>query len=158
MATEIGVDYIVFHSQILPQLNDPILSNLNNEQARDAWATILEATDFKGTILIENVFENTPEMLVNYMKLVDFQNVKVNLDIGHAHVGDAELSEWLEALKDKIAYMHIHTNDGIQDQHKPLSPEGVNELYQMLDEYNLNPVLSLEYQAEDLEAEIGKYL
>lgn len=158
VATEIGVDYIVFHSQIIPQLNDPFLSNLNNEQARDAWAEILDETNFQGTIVIENVFENTPEMLVDYMNIVDFPNMKVNLDIGHARVGDAELSEWLEALKGKIAYMHIHTNDGVYDQHLPMSPEDVNELYQTLDEYNLNPVLSLEYQAEDLKAEIGKYL
>lgn len=157
VASELDMDYLVFHSQINPHLNEPFISNLNNIQAKEFWDRILEETDFKGTIVIENIFEESPKMLKDYIDVVDFPNIRINLDIGHAKVGKTSLEDWIVSLRDHIAYMHIHSNDGIHDQHRELEHEEIMHLFGLLDKYKINPILSLEYKIDDMEKEINKY-
>ncbi|MDR7870489.1 MAG: TIM barrel protein [Tissierellaceae bacterium] len=156
-ATELNVDYIIFHSQINPQLNEPFLSNLNNHQAKEFWDRILVETEFEGTIVIENIFEERPNMLKDYINIVD-SNIKINLDIGHAKVGNSTLEDWIMMLKEHIAYIHIHSNNGLYDQHQPPTLTEIKNLYNLLDKYEINPVLSLEYNIDNIEKEINKYL
>lgn len=159
IAKELKVDYLIFHSQINPYLNDPIMKKLNNKQSKDAWVKILEEIpDYKGTILIENIFEETPAMLKERIETIDLPNIRINLDLGHAKLGTASLEEWIKELKDCIAYIHVHSNDGVHDLHNAPSPEEINQLYELLDKYAINPVLSLEYKTENIEKEIDKML
>lgn len=156
IATAIDVDYLIFHSQINPLLNHPELTALNNKQANDFWTNVIKETNFKGTILIENIFEG-PEVLAQYMEVVQFPNVKVNLDIGHAKVAQTDLEEWFETMGEQIVYMHVHSNDGVQDQHRAPNKSEIETLYEWLDRYEMNPVLSLEYQTKDFADELKKY-
>ena len=158
IATELDIDYLIFHSQINPNLNEPNLVKLNNYQARDFWQSILKETNFKGTILIENIFENEPKTLLDYIDMVDFPNIKVNLDIGHAKLGKARLEDWIKLLKYKIVYIHIHSNNGKYDQHLAPKETEIRDLYNLLDKYDIDPVLSLEYEINDFKKEITKYL
>lgn len=157
IATELGLDYIIFHSQINPLLNEPFISDLNNKQAKEFWGKILSETNFKGTILIENIFEETPKMLKEYIDINNFPNIKINLDIGHAKVGKASLEEWIISLKKYISYMHIHSNNGLYDLHQSPDSEEIKTLYYLLDKYDIQPVLSLEYKIDDIEKEIKRY-
>jgi len=157
IASELNVDYLIFHSQINPHLNEPYIKDLNNQQAKEFWERILAETNFKGTFLIENIFEREPGMLRDYMEAVDFPNIKVNLDIGHAKLGGASLEDWLVTLKDHIAYIHFHSNNGIYDQHQPPTKEEIQELYHQLEKYELEVVLALEYK-NNIEEEINRYL
>ncbi|NLY44930.1 MAG: sugar phosphate isomerase/epimerase [Tissierella sp.] len=158
IATELDLDYLIFHSQINPYLNESFISDLNNKQAKEFWEKILEETNFKGTILIENIFEETPKMLKEYIDTIDFSNIKINLDIGHAKVGKASLEDWIVSLKDHISYMHIHSNNGLYDQHQSPDVQEIKTLYHLLDKYDIQPALSLEYKINDIEEEIKKYL
>ena len=158
IAAELEMNYIIFHSQINPYLNNPSLKNLNNKQHREAWIKLLEEVpDYKGIILLENIFEEEPSMLKELIQTINSPNIKINLDIGHAKLGRVSLEEWISELKDYIAYMHIHSNNGLYDTHSTPREEEINNLYDLLDKYNINPVLSLEYKMENLEEEIKKY-
>src|SRR5690625_106772 len=84
IADELEIDYIIFHSQINPYLNEPYLSNLNNRQSRDFWFQILRETNFQGIILIENVFEEALDMLKAYMENFNMDILRVNIDIVNA--------------------------------------------------------------------------
>lgn len=158
LAKELDMDYIIFHSQINPYLDEPSLRKLNNSQSKEFWDKILNETRYGGTILIENIFEETPEMLKEYIEAVGREDIKINLDIGHAKLGKVSLENWIKELKDYIVYMHIHSNDSIYDQHNAPSNEEIGELYNLLDKYKLNSILSLEYNKENLTQEIKKYL
>lgn len=158
IAEQLDLDYIIFHSQINPYLNEPFMENLNNRQSKEFWQKILEETKYKGTILIENIFEESPEMIKRYIETVGIPNMKINLDIGHAKLGKVDLEEWIKVLGKDIVYMHIHSNNGLYDQHKEPTKEEINNLYRLLDEYDLNPILSLEYKVDNLRIEINKYL
>ncbi len=154
IAAELSVDFIVFHSQINPQLTEPFLADLNNRQSREAWLEILgETGDFRGTIVIENVFEPKPDMLKALVETIALPNVKINLDLGHAKLGMAPLADWIRELKDHIAYIHLHSNDGIHDLHHRAPSAEIASLCQLLDHYGLDPVIAMEYPVEDLAAE-----
>jgi sugar phosphate isomerase/epimerase len=155
IATDLEADYIVFHSQINPQLTEPFLSNLNNRQSRDAWHEIIgQVPDYCGTVVIENVFESTPAMLRALIETISLPNIKVNLDIGHSKLSTASLEDWIRELQDHIAYIHLHSNNGIHDQHVKAPQGEIDYLYRLLDRYAINPVLALEYPIQDLDEEI----
>ena len=158
IAKKLQIDYLIFHSQINPYLNQPSIRKLNNLQNKEFWERILkDISDYKGMILLENIFEETPVMLKELIEAIDLPNIKINLDIGHAKLGKVDLEEWIKELKDYISYIHIHSNDGLYDLHQGPSVEEVERLYYLLDKYNINPVLSLEYKVSDLKEEIKKY-
>lgn len=155
---ELDIDYIIFHSQITPYLNEPRMKKLNNNQHKETLIKLLEEVpNYKGTILIENIFEEEPTMLKELIQTIDLPNIKINLDIGHAKLGKVSLEEWIRELKDYIVYIHIHSNNGLYDLHRVPSKEEINDLYYLLDKYNLDPILSLEYKIENLEEEMKKY-
>ncbi|MDR7855759.1 sugar phosphate isomerase/epimerase [Tissierella sp.] len=159
IAKELDIDYLIFHSQISPYLNQPSLRKLNNLQSKEFWRKILnEVPDFNGIILLENIFEETPLMLKELVETIDLPNIKINLDIGHAKLGKVSLEEWIKELKDYIFYIHVHSNDGLYDDHQSPTDEEIKNLYCLLDKYSLNPILSLEYQVDNLEKEIKRYL
>ena len=158
IAIDLEADYIIFHSQINPQLTEPFLAGLNNRQSRDAWLEIIgQVPDFHGTIVIENVFESTPAMLKALIETIAVPNIKVNLDIGHSKLGTAPLEDWIRELKDHIAYIHLHSNNGIHDQHIKAPQEEIDKLYQLLDRYAINPAIALEYPIQDLDEEIRAF-
>ncbi len=159
IATALDLDYIVFHSQINPYLNEPNLVRLNNTQSKEFWVDILkEVKDFRGTIVLENVFEPTPQMLKELIETIDLPNVKVNLDVGHCKLSKINLKEWIKELRDYIVYIHLHSNNGIHDQHLKATKEEVVNLYKLLDKYHLNPAIALEYKVDNLRKEISDLL
>ena len=134
--SQLDIDYIVFHSQINPYLNHPDIISLNNRQTRDFWhSTLEEVKHFKGIILLENIFEEEPYNLRKHIESIAMDNVKINLDIGHAKLGKVSLETWIKELKDHIGYMHIHSNDGKYDSHKRMTGEEIDNLYEILDKY-----------------------
>lgn len=157
-AKELDIDYLIFHSQINPYLNQPSLRKLNNAQNKEFWLEILEeVSDYKGIILLENIFEETPSMLRELIETINLPNIKINLDIGHAKLGKVLLEEWIKELRDYIEYIHIHSNDGLYDDHKSPTQEEIEKLYYLLDKYCLDPVLSLEYKIDNICEEIRRY-
>lgn len=154
---ELGIDYIIFHSQINPFLNEPKMRRLNNMQSKEFWKEILGETEYDGIILIENIFEETPTMLKEYIEAINMPNIRINLDIGHAKLGKVSLEEWIVQLKDYIEYMHIHSNNGLYDQHNVPEDEEIEELLYLLDKYKLNPIISLEYNTKDLASQVHRY-
>lgn len=158
IAKRLDMDYIIFHSQINPYLNQPALRKLNNIQSKEFWEEILEeVSDYKGVILLENIFEETPDMLKELIETINLPNIKINLDIGHAKLGKVSLEEWIKELKDYIQYIHVHSNDGLYDNHQSPIGEEIEKLYYLLDKYCINPVLSLEYRVDNLKEEIDRY-
>ncbi len=155
IAEELEIDYLIFHSQINPYLNHPFLEGLNNRQSKAFWEHIMaQSKGFKGTILIENIFEESPKMLKDYIETLNMDNIKVNLDIGHARLGKSTMEEWISELKDHIAYIHLHWNNAEYDEHREPSTENIKEILVLLDKYGINPFISLEYKVTDLKSTV----
>ena len=157
IAAELGMDYVIFHSQINPHLNEPSLAQLNDRQSRDAWLEMTQqARAFQGIIVIENVFEKSPALLKSQIETIGQAQIKVNLDVGHCKLGEAALEAWIGALQDHIAYIHLHSNNGIHDQHVRAPRQEIEQLYLLLDRYQIHPVIALEYRIDDLANEVNR--
>jgi sugar phosphate isomerase/epimerase len=78
---------------------------------------------------VELLLENTPNELATAEKLERFNtmthlNVNYVFDVGHAHIG-AGIAHEFEIMKPRIRSLHIHDNDGKDDQHLfPYAPGG----------------------------------
>src|SRR5690606_16765858 len=129
---------------INPNLNEPFISRLNNTQSKEAWEGILkEAKDFKGIIVIENIFENNPAMLKELIQTINLPNIKVNLDLGHVKLGNEPLENCIKELKEYTYYIHLHSNNGVYDQHLKPSQEEINSSYELLAKDKINPAIAL---------------
>ena len=74
-------------------------------------------------LMLENFIRpfNSVETFLSIVNEVP--NLKVHLDIGHCNLeGDAEIiiSHFFEKLGSKIIHLHMHDNDGEEDEHLPL--------------------------------------
>jgi sugar phosphate isomerase/epimerase len=155
---ELKSDYIIFHSQINPWINEPYIKNLNNELNKAFFNKILSDVEtFEGKVLLENIFENSPYLLKELIETINLSNVKVCLDIGHAKLREEiPLSVWLEVLKDHIEYIHFHWNGGIYDEHNSPPKEAIEEITELLYKLNIKCKLALEYRVDNLTEEIHR--
>lgn len=159
IAAELEMDYIIFHSQMHDGHLEPIMKEYVMNLNKELFASLIaDVPEYNGYILIENIFEKNPDSLVELIETISQSRVRVNLDIGHAKLMDLTMEDWIGKLKDNIVYMHIHSNNGDFDQHMPPKRWEIDLLYSLLDKYEINPILSLEYKKEDLEEELEKYI
>lgn len=157
IAAFLKVDYVIFHSQINPYLNLPSLRKLNAKQAAEYWQEVLRLTKYKGIILLENIFEETPDMLAELLEEINEDRIRINLDLGHLRLGKASLDEWVSSLAEWISYVHVHGNDGKFDVHHAPTNEDIDELMTSLSKNDIEPVLALEYNVKDMESELRRY-
>lgn len=110
IAQELSCTEIVIHNGYIPGTYDP---RGWVRRAADFWAEFLSEKDDSVTICLENQFEEDGEIL----KMVTDENprLKICLDVGHAHANShMPVEAWITALKDQIAYFHLHNNHGNQ--------------------------------------------
>lgn len=102
------------------------------EQSTQFWKAFLREN--RGAeIVLENVLEPEPEMLVEIVKAVDDPRLRLCLDVGHANAYSKIPPEgWLEACAPWISHFHIHNNDGSCDSHSPLG-EGTIPMQALLE-------------------------
>jgi len=69
-------------------------------------------------LLVENLLSEatTPQRLLTIIDMGHLNNVRVCLDLGHAHVAPG-VSEAIEILGGRIGAVHVHDNNGTNDEH-----------------------------------------
>jgi sugar phosphate isomerase/epimerase len=72
------------------------------------------------TIALENTPGElaTPANLRHFIAETRLTDVRVCLDIGHAHLEDGVLPS-IEAVRDLVVTAHVHDNNGLKDEHLP---------------------------------------
>lgn len=116
------------------------------------WEPIIRLAEEMGVLIhLENVYEQTPEMIVTLIEEASSHSVAFCLDVGHMNAFSAvPLSEWLDALGPYLREVHLHDNDGQSDSHGHIGSGKVpfEELFQYLLETGTRPLLTLEPHAE----------
>jgi sugar phosphate isomerase/epimerase len=93
-----------------------------SEHALEAgFSSLDELTVFARQRGVEILLENTPNELSTAERLKlfnEFTHLKLNFvfDTGHAHIG-ASIEHEFEIMKDRIRSLHVHDNNGKEDQH-----------------------------------------
>lgn len=156
---DLDTDYIVFHSQINPWLKERKIRDLNNSMQAEFWKDILKEVDYKGTIVIENVFEDDPVYLRELLDTIGDSRIRVCLDVGHSNIGcKSGLKYWVYELRNYIEYVHIHWNDGKYDQHRYPTDEELKYIFEVFREFKIDPHFALEYGVEDIGKEIKRVI
>jgi len=115
LAKSYGADRVIIHGGYNPRMYYPIWYV---EQSVIFWQEFMRGYDESILICLENVFEETPDMLLDIIKGVNDARLGMCLDIGHVNAySDIPAIKWLEACAPRIYHYHIHNNCGDMDSH-----------------------------------------
>ncbi len=122
------------------------------ERACGTWTAVLDVCD--APVRIENTHERDPEpvaALVDALARQYGERAGICFDAGHWHsfahgVQRRDLRRWLDAFAPRLAHLHLHDNDGSDDQHLGLGTGSIplDDLFGGLIARGLHPTATLE--------------
>jgi len=118
--TALGIRRMVAHSGFLPYVYYPVWQV---SQSIAFWREFLADKPDDFELLLENVLDDTPDMLREILDGLNDPRAGVCLDVGHAHVSVVSkipLVQWIDTLRPHIRHVHLHDNDASFDLHSPL--------------------------------------
>ena len=120
LALEFGARRMIVHSGYMPFV---YFEEWQVDRSVEFWTEFMadKPSDFQ--IVIENVLESAPDMLVELMERLgkSHPDIRLCLDVGHANcMSDLPAEKWLERMLPWLGHLHIHNNDGSHDWHGPL--------------------------------------
>ena len=117
LAKRYGAKKVVIHGGYNPWSYYPVWYT---EQSVLFWKDFLKE-DPGVEIVLENVLETEPEMLLDIIRGVDDPRIRMCLDVGHVNAySKIPVMDWLERCGPYISHFHIHNNDGSWDTHSAL--------------------------------------
>ena len=145
IARELNAYYIVFHGNYIPLVkNEYYLRNWVDYHSR-FWSDVIK--EYNLVILLENMWEPTPEIFKLLLGEVRSPQLKICLDTGHINVhSEVTLRDWITTLKDDIPYMHINDNLGNADSELPPGEGNIDwqAFSRTLEDENINPQIVFE--------------
>lgn len=124
LCARLGVRRMIVHSGYLPRVYYP---EWFIPKSIEFWMEIGRDLPPDLEIAIENVLDVAPEPLAAVCDGIDDPRFGVCLDVGHANVySEIPLEKWIERLGTRIRHVHLHDNNGHQDQHAALGTGSVN--------------------------------
>lgn len=132
LARDLGASLVVLH----PGHVDPDYLPLNGERdlalRRFTWAlevVLARAGDL--SVALENKqrsrgwdMVHTPQEHRGFLDR--FPSLQACLDVGHLHTVGGDVQDYVDALGDRLAHVHLHDNGGERDDHLPLGQGGVD--------------------------------
>lgn len=99
------------------------------------------------TLVLENVFEQDPELHLELLAGIKSPVMGFCLDLGHQHAfSETTLDKWLDATWPYLKEVHLHDNDSSFDSHLPVGNGTVDfdRLFGFLIEKKISPLLTVE--------------
>ncbi len=98
-------------------------------------------------LVLENVWEEDPELHLELLERIKSPWFGFCLDIGHQHsFSRTTLDKWLQATWPYLKEVHLHDNDGSFDTHFPVGSGTIDfdYLFDFLGEKKISPMLTME--------------
>jgi len=112
------------------------------------WKKEIKRYDKLGvTVVLENVVEFDPQIMIELHDAVNHPRLKLCLDIGHVNVWSKfPPALWIEKFGNRLAHVHVHDNHGVYDEHLPIGKGNVDfqAVFRALKEVVPNVTASLE--------------
>lgn len=122
--------------------------DLWNEQSLLFWPPLLErAKQINCRLLLENIFEETPDTLVTLLDQLDSPWLGHCFDVGHWNLfSPTSLEEWFSRLGRHTRHIHLHDNRGKADEHLPIGHGTIDfpELFERIAALDNLPTMTLE--------------
>jgi sugar phosphate isomerase/epimerase len=150
IAKQIGASHLVLHHGYVPHTSSP-----DNWLSRSIvfWNEFLADKDSSIQIHLENLLELDPDLLVGLIDAIDKPFVNLNLDIGHVHCNSkGSLPEWIRKLGNRIGYVHLHDNNGLNDEHLQLGRGNLpmHDVFNALKTFAPEAILAIEADPSDI--------
>ena len=118
LAQKYGAKKIVLHGGYNPRLYYPVWYT---EQSVLFWKDFIKELPEDMQIVLENVLEEEPEIILAIVRQVGDPRLRLCLDIGHVNAySSISVTQWLEVCFPFISHFHIHNNAGDWDTHSAL--------------------------------------
>lgn len=119
LASTYGIKRLVVHSGYVPLI---YFKSYFVERSVTFWKEFLSGKPEDLTLVLENVLEDEPDMLIDIIKGVDDPRLRLCFDTGHANITRKGLSlmEWAEKILPHLGHAHLHNNSGWPDRHAVL--------------------------------------
>lgn len=117
----LGARHINFHTGYMPLLPPSTFPGWL-ALSLEIWERVVELTVDAGmTLLLENMFEPNPQVMVDLRSQLEERHVGFTLDVAHCHIyGQVGLEAWWSALAGGVREVHLHDTDGFSDDHLPI--------------------------------------
>lgn len=124
LAADYGAKKLILHGGYCPRLYYPCWYT---EQSVLFWREFLEDRQTGCVICLENVLEDTPELLLDIVRQVDDPRLRLCLDVGHANAySSVSAADWMVRSAPWLSHTHFHNNDGTRDTHSGLTRGTLN--------------------------------
>lgn len=136
IARRLGVKRIVLHSCFFPILKkDDPLYDIWSEKGARLFHTV--CSEFGVELLIENVLDRDPDIILRIMKAAAPASVGVCFDVSHANLSPTPQEEWFKILSPYIRHIHLSDNFGRYDDHEALGDGCIDfsEINMLIGEY-----------------------
>jgi sugar phosphate isomerase/epimerase len=133
----------------------PNLSQAWVALAQDFFPPLIKrAKDFDCKLAIENIYEESPDTLIQLVDSINSDWFGHCFDAGHWHLfGRRPMNEWLNAIGSRLLHLHLHDNHGRADEHLPVGDGTIDfsPLLEHLKTLSSQPSVTLEaHSAEHL--------
>ncbi|MEL3908097.1 MAG: TIM barrel protein [Treponemataceae bacterium] len=152
----LNLDFLIFHGNIKLKYENKTAWEFFMQLQKEFFAEAVEAAGFTGMVVLENVLDTSPKLILQLLETINLPQVKMNFDFGHAKISPTPIEIWIEEGREYIAYVHLHSNDETNDNHAPLTNKDALDITKILDKHNLQVPLCLEYWNCDLKKEIQR--
>ena len=116
VAEELSVTRVVFHTCFNKMDPQPWYLPEWVKRHTAFWQDVLPGRAVE--VVLENLYDPTPELLAEAVDAIGLPSVGVCLDAGHAHVhARQQPARWVEVLGARIRHLHLHDNSLRYDQH-----------------------------------------
>ena len=113
---------------------------------------VAHAERFGFKLLLENVYEKSPEVHSALFEAIPSDFFGICLDVGHHNVfANGPLKKWIDTFNEKIMEVHLHDNDGEKDAHWAIGAGNVDfrGFFQLMRKNGLKPTITLEPHEEE---------
>ncbi len=118
-ALKLNIHHIIIHDGFVPSVYFP---QWFTEQSVAFWKEFLQNLPQDVTLVLENVMDPSPDMLVSIMQQINDPRLGLCLDIGHANTYVSKLppEQWIDSMSPWLCHVHLHNNSGAWDDHNAL--------------------------------------
>jgi len=117
ICSALSVKNMIVHSGWVPFI---YFKEWQAERGAEFWQDFMADKPEDFNIYVENVMEDEPYMMADFMAHVTDSRIRLCLDIGHANAAtskDISIETWIKVLGPYIGHFHLHNNDGTGDAH-----------------------------------------
>jgi sugar phosphate isomerase/epimerase len=150
VSEQLSINYTIFHSNIITLIKHKFYyENWINKHV-EFWGET--TSKFKTTVLLENMWDESPDLLLEVINQVGSDKLKICFDTGHCNIfSKVSMREWFRKTGSEIPYIHLNDNMGDYDSELPPGQGNINwkEFNNLVNEFCNHPTIVIEVGSPD---------